>query len=237
MATPMGTPLRILVIEDDEKIASFVVKGLRQAGHTADLASDGEIGLARLRGGPYDAAVVDIMLPRLDGLTLVQRARQTGVITPIIFLSARREVDDRIRGLGAGGDDYMVKPFAFSELLARLQALVRRATGAMEPVRLAAGELEMDLVKRLVTWHGREIGLQPREFALLEYLLRNKNSVVSKIMIMEHVWDYGFDPETSLVETTVSRLRAKLNEGGEGDRTSAGELIRTVRGVGYVLSA
>lgn len=229
--------MHILVIEDDEKIASFVLKGLKQAGHQASRAGDGEIGLARLRSEAHDAAVVDIMLPRLDGLTLVQRARQAGVTTPIIFLSARREVDDRIRGLGAGGDDYLVKPFAFSELLARIQALVRRATGALEPVRLSVDALEMDLVKRLVTWHGREIGLQPREFALLEYLLRNKGSVVSKIMIMEHVWDYGFDPETSLVETTVSRLRAKLNEGCEGDRSSAGELIRTVRGVGYVLGA
>lgn len=233
--------MNILVIEDDEKIASFVVKGLRQAGHQADLATDGQIGLNRLREEHHDAAVVDIMLPHLDGLTLVQRARQSGVTTPIIFLSARRELDDRIRGLGAGGDDYMVKPFAFSELLARLQAVVRRATGVLEPVRLAAGELEMDLVKRLVTWRGREIALQPREFALLEYLLRNKGSVVSKIMIMENVWDYGFDPETSLVETTVSRLRAKLNEGGdagknaEGGKSGAGDLIQTVRGVGYVL--
>jgi two-component system OmpR family response regulator len=223
----MGTNMRILVIEDDEKIASFVVKGLKQAGHQTDLAGDGELGLARLRAERHDAAVVDIMLPHLDGLTLVQRARQAGVTTPIIFLSARRELDDRIRGLGAGGDDYLVKPFAFSELLARLQALVRRATGALEPVRLNAGDLEMDLVKRRVLWRGQEITLQPREFALLEYLLRNKGRVVSKVMIMEHVWDYGFDPETSLVETTVSRLRSKLLEGAE--------LIETVRGVGYVL--
>ncbi len=219
--------MRILVIEDDEKIASFVVKGLKQAGHQTDLAIDGELGLARLRTANHDAAVVDIMLPHLDGLTLVQRARQAGVTTPIIFLSARRELDDRIRGLGAGGDDYLVKPFAFSELLARLQALVRRATGALEPVRLGVGELEMDLMKRRVLWRGQEITLQPREFALLEYLLRNKGRVVSKVMIMEHVWDYGFDPETSLVETTVSRLRGKLLEGAE--------LIETVRGVGYVL--
>ncbi|MDD5391258.1 MAG: response regulator transcription factor [Gallionellaceae bacterium] len=219
--------MRILVIEDDEKIASFVVKGLKQAGHQADLACDGELGLARLRAASHDVAVVDIMLPYLDGLTLVQRARQSGVTTPIIFLSARRELDDRIRGLGAGGDDYLVKPFAFSELLARLQALVRRATGALEPVRLSVGDLEMDLVKRRVLWRGQEIILQPREFALLEYLLRNKGRVVSKVMIMEHVWDYGFDPETSLVETTVSRLRGKLLEGAE--------LIETVRGVGYVL--
>jgi two-component system OmpR family response regulator len=219
--------MRILVIEDDEKIASFVMKGLKQAGHEVDLACDGELGLARLRGASHDAAVVDIMLPHLDGLTLVQQARHGGVTTPIIFLSARRELDDRICGLGAGGDDYLVKPFAFSELLARLQALVRRATGALEPVRLAAGDLEMDLVKRRVLWRGRDIPLQPREFTLLEYLLRNKGRVVSKVMIMEHVWDYGFDPETSLVETTVSRLRGKLLEGAD--------LIETVRGVGYVL--
>jgi two-component system, OmpR family, response regulator len=223
----MGHNMRILVIEDDEKIASFVVKGLKQAGHEAELASDGELGLARLRPGGHDAAVVDIMLPRMDGLSVVQQARQAGVTTPIIFLSARRELDDRIRGLGAGGDDYLVKPFAFSELLARLQALVRRATGALEPVRLAAGALEMDLVKRRVLWRGQEITLQPREFGLLEYLLRNKGRVVSKVMIMENVWDYGFDPETSLVETTVSRLRGKLLDGAD--------LIETVRGVGYVL--
>ncbi len=227
----MASPLRILVVEDDEKIASFVVKGLRQAGHHAETARDGEVGLARLRDQNHDVAVVDIMLPRLDGLSLVRQARQSGVAIPIIFLSARREVDDRVRGLGVGGDDYLVKPFAFSELLARVQALARRAAGALEPVMLGAGALEMDLVKRLVTWQGREIALQPREFDLLAYLMRNKGSVVSKVMIMEHVWDYGFDPETSLVETTVSRLRAKLGEGGAGD------LIHTVRGVGYALRA
>lgn len=219
--------MRILVIEDDEKIASFIVKGLKQAGHQTDLACDGQIGLSHLRATAHDAAVVDIMLPYLDGLTLVQRARQAGVTTPIIFLSARRELDDRIRGLGAGGDDYLVKPFAFSELLARLQALVRRSKGVLEPVHLSACDLEMDLVKRRVIWRGQEINLQPREFKLLEFLLRNKGNVVSKVMIMEHVWDYGFDPETSLVETTVSRLRGKLLE--------AADLIETVRGVGYVL--
>jgi two-component system OmpR family response regulator len=222
--------MHILVIEDDAKIAAFVLKGLRQAEHQADLAVEGESGLALLCETRHDAAVVDIMLPNLDGLTLVQRARQAGVTTPIIFLSARREVDDRIRGLGAGGDDYLVKPFAFAELLARLQALVRRAAGALEPPRLSAGELEMDLMKRRVLWRGREIVLQPREFTLLEYLLRNKGRVVSKAMIMQHVWDYAFDPETSLVETTLSRLRGKLNEIG-----GCGDLIETVRGVGYVL--
>lgn len=223
--------MRLLVVEDDEKIASFVVKGLKQAGHTVDWVANGDSGLARLRHETYDAAVVDIMLPFRDGLSMVQSARRAGVGTPIIFLSARREVDDRIRGLHAGGDDYLVKPFAFSELLARIQALVRRATGATEPMRLTVGDLEMDRVKRRVTIGGREVVLQPREFALLEHLLLNNGQVVSKISLMEHVWDYSFDPETSVVETTVSRLRAKLNEQGAGQA----ETIQTVRGIGYVI--
>jgi len=223
--------MRILVVEDDEKIASFIVKGLTQAGYGVDWAADGETALGRLRAGDYRGAVVDIMLPHRDGLSLVEAARRAGISTPIIFLSAKREVDDRIRGLQAGGDDYLVKPFAFSELLARIQALLRRASGAAEPVRLSAGDLEMDLVRRRVSCGGREIVLQPRELALLEYLLRHKGSVVSKVMLMEHVWDYSFDPETSVVETTVSRLRAKLAAGCR----SNGELIRTVRGIGYVL--
>jgi len=174
--------------------------------------------------------VVDIMLPIQDGLSLVQSARQEGIATPIIFLSAKRELDDRIRGLRAGGDDYLCKPFAFSELLVRLQALVRRATGAVEPTCLTLDDLKMDALKRCVTWKGRKICLQPRELALLEYLLRNQGRVVSKTSLMEHVWDYSFDPQTSVVETAVSRLRAKLGEVC-GDR----ELIRTVRGIGYVL--
>jgi two-component system, OmpR family, response regulator len=223
--------MRVLVVDDDEKIASFVVKGFRQAGYDAAWAADGDTGFSRLREAGWDAAVVDIMLPGRDGLTLVRDARAVGISVPIIFLSAKREVDDRILGLQVGGDDYLVKPFAFSELLARVLALVRRARGMVEPVRLEEGNLEMDIVKRRVSRGGREIVLQPREFALLEYLLRHKGSVVSKIMLMEHVWDYSFDPETSVVETTVSRLRNKLNEGFEGEP----ELIRTVRGVGYVL--
>ena len=222
--------MRILIIEDDEKIASFVVKGLRQNGYLVEHAEDGRSGLAHLLEGGWDAAVVDIMLPFIDGLSLVQSARQDGVSVPIIFLSAKRELDDRIRGLQAGGDDYLVKPFAFSELLARIQALVRRASGAAEPVRLVAGDLEMDLVRRRVLRGSHEIMLQPREFALLEYLLRHRGSVVSKTTLMEQVWDYNFDPQTSVVETTVSRLRNKLHEQYKGNV----ELIRTVRGVGYV---
>jgi len=222
--------MKILVIEDDAKIASFVVRGLRQAGYEVENAADGKAGLVELRRSAWDAAVVDIMLPFMDGLSLVQAARQAGVATPIIFLSAKRELDDRVRGLQAGGDDYLVKPFAFSELLSRLQALIRRASGVADPVRLIAGDLEMDMVRRTVTRAGREILLQPREFGLLEYLLRHRGSVVSKTTLMEQVWDYSFDPETSVIETTVSRLRNKLQDGANADVV----LIRTVRGVGYV---
>lgn len=223
--------MRVLLIEDDATIASLVMKGLRSAGHEAEHAADGKVGLSRLREQGWDAAVVDIMLPGLDGLSLVQAARLQGLSVPIIFLSAKRELDDRIRGLQAGGDDYLVKPFAFSELLARLEALVRRASGAAEPLRLSAGDIEMDLVKRKVTRGGRELLLQPREFSLLEYLLRHQGSVVSKNTLMEQVWDYNFDPATSVVETTVSRLRNKLVEGDE----TLPDPIRTVRGVGYVI--
>jgi two-component system OmpR family response regulator len=224
--------MRLLVVEDDEKIASFVIKGLKQAGFAVDRASDGEGGLRHLLGGAYDAAVVDIMLPFRDGLSVVQAARLGGVATPIIFLSARREVDDRIRGLQAGADDYLVKPFAFSELLARLKAIIRRASGVTDPVRLVAGDLEVDVIRRRVTRAGKEIALQPRELALLEYLMRHQGAVVSKVSLMEHVWDYSFDPETSVVETAVSRLRAKLGDARSGES----ELIQTVRGIGYVLT-
>lgn len=221
--------MRVLLIEDDNRTAGFVVKGLKQAGYAVDHASDGEEGLHLLSSESYDAAIVDIMLPKMNGLMLVERIRQEGRTTPVIFLSAKREVDDRVRGLQSGGDDYLVKPFAFSELLARLQALIRRGTGIVEPVRLVVGELELDIVKRRVLRAGRVIELQPREFSLLEYLMRNVGRVISKTMIMEHVWNYDFDPTTSVVDTCVCRLRAKLNEG------FSMELIRTLRGVGYVL--
>jgi two-component system OmpR family response regulator len=224
--------MRTLIIEDDKKIAAFVVQGLRQAGFEVAHALDGLEGLAMLKQQHFDVAVVDIMLPRLDGLTLVKEARAAGVSVPIIYLSAKREVDDRIKGLQAGGDDYMTKPFAFSELLARIQALLRRVAGGAEPTRLTCRDIDMDLVRRRVTRHGREIPLQPREFAVLEYLLRHKGSVVSKVMLIEHVWEYSFDPETSVVETTVSRLRSRLNDGFD----VAADPIRTLRGVGYLLA-
>ena len=224
--------MQILIVEDDQKIASFIVKGLRQAGYVVDHAPDGETGYRSLSTQPYDAAVVDIMLPGMDGLTLVETLRQKGQRrTPIIFLSARRGVDDRIKGLQVGGDDYLVKPFAFSELLARLQALIRRTTPGEKPTRLTVGELELDLVRHRVTRSGQVVELQPRECKLLQYLMHQPGRAISKTMIMEHVWDYNFDPETNVVETCVCRLRNRLNEGFPERR----EFIRTLRGVGYVL--
>jgi two-component system, OmpR family, response regulator len=224
--------MRILVVEDDEKIASFVVKGLKQAGFAVDHANNGEDGLHLASTVPYDAAVVDIMLPRVDGLTLIEELRRQKIATPVIILSAKRSVDDRVRGLQVGGDDYLTKPFAFSELLARVQALIRRTTTvASEPTRLVVGDLTMDLLSREVTRDEQHLDLQPREFALLEYLMRNAGRPVSKISILEHVWDYAFDPQTNVVDVLVSRLRNKV------DRDFSEKMILTMRGVGYVLKA
>ena len=221
--------MRVLVVEDDKKIASFVVKGLRQAGFTVDHASDGGAGLARALTEPYAAAVVDVMLPELDGLSLVAKLRAQKVAFPVLFLSAKRSVEDRVRGLRAGGDDYLTKPFAFTELLARVEALMRRTASAAEPSRLAAGELHMDLISREVSRGGRRIELHAREFSLLEYLLRNPGRPVSKAMILENVWDYDFDPQTNVVDVLVCRLREKV------DRFFDKRMIETIRGVGYVL--
>ncbi|MFB3886449.1 MAG: response regulator [Thermodesulfobacteriota bacterium] len=221
--------MRILLVEDDLKIASFIVKGLRSAGYAVDHATDGEEGLHLGLTQPYDSAIIDIMLPKLDGLALIERLRKEKVNTPVIILSARDSIDDRVKGLQTGGDDYLTKPFAFSELLARVQALIRRAGGLSEPTRLNAGELSINLLTREVIRDGKKIELQPLEFSLLEYLLRNKGRIVSKTMIMEHVWDYNFDPLTNVVEARICRLRDKIDKGF--DR----KLIHTVRGVGYVL--
>lgn len=221
--------MRLLLIEDDKKIASFIIKGMKAAGFAVDHAQDGQTGFEMAASEPYDAAVIDVMLPAMSGLTIVEKLRREKVATPIIILSAKGAIEDRVRGLQAGSDDYLTKPFAFSELLARVQALLRRATGATEPTRLKAGDLSMDLITRRVERAGRVIELQPLEFSLLEYLLRNKGRVVSKTMIMEHVWDYHFDPQSNVVEARISRLRDKI------DKAFDAKMIRTVRGVGYVL--
>ncbi len=221
--------MRILLIEDDQKIAAFIEKGLKAAAFAVDHAADGLAGLHLALTEPYDAAIIDLMLPGLDGLTVIRRMRREKINTPVIILSARDSIDDRVRGLQEGSDDYLTKPFSFSELLARIQALIRRASGATEPTRLRVGDLTLDLVTRQVVRETRTIDLQPREFALLEYLMRNAGRVVSKTMIMEHVWDYHFDPMTNVVEARISRLRNKV------DRPFSRHLIHTVRGVGYVL--
>ncbi len=221
--------MRILLVEDDQKIASFIIKGLRATGYAVDHATDGEEGLRLVLTQPYDTAIIDIMLPKLNGLVLIERMRKEKVNTPVIILSAKDSIDDRVKGLQTGGDDYLTKPFAFSELLARVQALIRRAGGISEPTKLNVGELSINLLTREVIRGGRKIELQPLEFSLLEYLIRNKGRIVSKTMIMEHVWDYNFDPQTNVVETRICRLRDKI------DRGFNQKLIHTVRGVGYVL--
>lgn len=223
--------MRTLVVEDDKKIASFVVKGLKQSGFAVDHCADGESGFLLARTTPYDAAIIDIMLPKVDGLSLVQQLRREGIRTPVIILSAKATVDDRVKGLQAGGDDYLTKPFAFSELLARVQALIRRATQASEPTRLTVGDLTLDLLTREVSRAGQKIELQTREFSLLEYLMRHAGRVVTKTMILEHVWDYSFDPQTNVVDVLVHRLRSKV------DKEFPRKMISTLRGVGYVLKA
>jgi two-component system OmpR family response regulator len=223
----MNADVRILVVEDDKKIASFVVKGLKQSGYAVDHSADGERALALALTVAYDTAVVDLMLPMLDGLSLIQQLRAKNIRVPVLILSARASVDDRVRGLQAGGDDYLTKPFAFSELLARVQALIRRATQATEPTRLTVGGLSLDLITREVRRGTEKIELPPREFALLEYLMRNPNRVVTKTMILEHIFDFSFDPQTNVVDVLIHRLRGKVDP----DRA----MIHTIRGVGYVL--
>jgi two-component system, OmpR family, response regulator len=223
--------MRALIVEDDETIAAFVAKGLREAGFAVELASDGPGGLERARSASCDVAVVDVMLPGLDGLALVEALRRAGVRTPVLFLSARHTVDDRVRGLQAGGDDYLVKPFAFAELLARVQALVRRGSASAEPTQLAVADLQIDLLAREARRAGRRLELRPKEWALLAYLMRHAGRVVSKTMILSHVYDYSFDPGTNVVDVLVHRLREKIDQGFET------KLLHTVRGAGYVLRA
>ena len=221
--------MRALLVEDDRRIAGFVVRGLREAGFAVDHAVDGEAGLEAAQQTSHDVAIIDLMLPKRDGLSVIDEMRRRGIGMPVLILSARRSVDDRVKGLQAGGDDYLTKPFAFAELLARVQALLRRATRTPEPTTLTVEDLALDLLSRRVTRGGKLIDLRPREFALLEYLMRNAGRVVSKTMILSHVWEYSFDPQTNIVDVLVSRLREKI------DRPFEKKLIQTARGVGYVL--
>jgi two-component system OmpR family response regulator len=224
--------MRALIVEDDRTIADFVARGLRESGFVVDHAADGRLGLEMARDGNYDVAIVDLMLPGLDGISLIRSLRGAGVRTPVLILSARPSVNDRVTGLEIGGDDYLVKPFAFPELLARVQALIRRASGAPAASQLVVGDLTLDLHSRKATRGGRDLEpLRPREFALLEYLMRNAGRVVSKTMILSHVWDYSFDPRTNVVDVLVFRLREKVDKGFDK------KLIHTVRGIGYVLKA
>jgi two-component system, OmpR family, response regulator len=221
--------MKILLLEDDAKIASFVAKGLREASYAVDLSANGEEGCELARKNTYDAAIVDLMLPKLDGLSVIERWRTEAIKLPVLILSAKRTLDDRIKGLQRGGDDYLTKPFSFAELLARLQALIRRSGAGAIITSLSFGDLKMDLLTREV-WRGTtKIDLQAREFLLLEYLLRNQNKVVSKTMILEHVWNYHFDPQTNVVDVLVCRLRNKI------DRDFEPKLIHTLRGAGYSL--
>jgi two-component system, OmpR family, response regulator len=221
--------VRVLVVEDDRSIAEFVAGGLRQEGFAVDVAENGVDGLELCRTQPYEAAIVDVMLPRLDGLSLVGALRRAGVETPVLFLSARHTVDDRVKGLQSGGDDYLTKPFAFAELLARVQALTRRGHRAAEPATLSLADLTLDRLTRRVERAGTPIELRPREYALLELLMRHPGKVVSKTMIVSHVWDYSFDTGTNAVDVLVHRLREKIDKGFDV------RLLHTVRGVGYVL--
>lgn len=223
--------MKILLIEDDQETADYVAQGLRQDGHVVDHASDGREGLYLATTGDYGVAIVDRRLPALDGLSVVKAMRGAGMATPTLFLTTMSGVDDRVEGLEAGADDYLVKPFAFSELLARVHALARRPPVSEEVTLLQVGDLEMDLVRRTVSRAGQRIELQPREFTLLEYLMRHAGRVVTRTMLLEHVWNFHFDPKTSVVETHVSRLRAKV------DKPFDRELIHTVRGAGYSLHA
>ena len=223
--------MKILLIEDDLVIADFIKKGLTEAGYSVNHVSDGKTGLLFALDNIHDLAIVDLMLPELDGLSVIDRIREKQINIPIIILSAKKTVDDRIHGLRHGSDDYLTKPFSFSELLARVEALLRRVSNTIEPSSLSIGTLSLDLLARTVVRNGKKIDLQPKEFALLEYLVRNKNRVVSKTMIMERVWNYDFDPGTNVVEARISKLREKV------DKEFDFPLIHTVRGLGYVLKA
>jgi len=221
--------MRILVIEDDRDTATFIRNGLKRSGYAVDLAKDGEKGFQLIISNTYDAAVIDIMLPKLDGLTIIKKIRELNIQTPVLILSARTSVEDRVKGLGLGSDDYLAKPYSFIELLARVRSLIRRTNLAPNPTELTKGDLRLDLLTREVTYGSEKIELLPKEFALLEYLMRHHGEVVSKNMILEHIWSYDFEPQTNVVEVMVCRLRNKLEQSPEK------KMIRTIRGAGYVL--
>jgi len=234
--SPMGADLageevRVLVVEDDVEAAAYIVKGLRESGHVVDHAANGDDGLNLAMSGQFDVLVIDRMLPRQDGLSVVSALREEGQTTPVLFLSALGEVEDRVSGLRAGGDDYLTKPFAFAELLARIEVLVRRANPGETQTRMRVGGLEMDLLARKVTRDGQDIDLQPREFRLLEYLMKHAGQVVTRTMLLENVWEYHFDPQTNVIDVHISRLRAKI------DKNFETPLLHTVRGAGYTLRA
>lgn len=223
--------MRVLVVEDDRDVAAYLVKGLKEHGYTVDHAEDGKNGLFLATSENYDVMVIDRMLPELDGLAIVRSVRAAGKATPVLILSALGEVDDRVEGLRAGGDDYLTKPFAFSELLARLEALVRRTTALVTPeTELEVGDLELDLLSRVAKRGDQVIELQPREFRLLEFLMRHAGQVVTRTMLLEHVWDYHFDPQTNVIDVHISRLRSKIDKG------YGKPLLHTVRGAGYMMN-
>lgn len=223
--------MRVLVVEDDLETAQFLRKALKESGHAVVLAHDGEEGAALAREGSFDVMIIDRMLPKLDGLSLVRQMRSEGIRTPVLILSALGEVDDKVKGLRAGGDDYLTKPYAFSELLARIEALSRRGEPQEEPTRYVVGDLVLDRLSHRVTRAGEPIALQPREFRLLEYLMRHAGQVVTRTMLLEHVWDYHFDPQTNVIDVHISRLRAKI------DRNFEESLLHTIRGAGYMIRA
>jgi two-component system, OmpR family, response regulator len=224
-------PMRILVIEDDRDAATWLVKGLRESGHVVDLANDGEQGLNLALEGVHDVLIVDRMLPKLDGLSVIQQVREQGQKTPVLILSALSDVDERVKGLRAGGDDYLAKPYAFAELLARVEGLGSRKLLDPKDAKLKAMDLEIDLMTRSVSRAGKTILLQPREFKLLEYLMRNAGHIVTRTMLLENVWDYHFDPQTNVIDVHVSRLRGKIDKGFDE------ALLQTVRGAGYMIRA
>jgi two-component system, OmpR family, response regulator len=221
--------MRVLVIEDDKETASFITNGLKRAGYVVDHAIDGEKGLELIFSYVYDAAVIDIMLPKLDGLNVLKKLRSHNISTPVLILSAKNSVDDRVFGLGLGSDDYLAKPYSFIELLARVRSLIRRTSITPNPTRLATGNLTLNLLTREVTHASESIELLPKEFSLLEYLMRHHGEVVSKNMILEHLWGYDFEPQTNVVEVLICRLRNKL------DKSPENKIIQTIRGAGYVL--